>query len=147
MKFSFSLIFLFVLFAGGSHHFSVAAERTSPVFLTPADSLSPSSRRPFEGHFHCAETIAPGFEFLGPMNAYLKGPGIYGTWMSTRVSIDGKKAVVRFSNDIGSESQDIELVQVSDSILTYRARGGNAIRKAVGRKLVKVTDQMTFRLK
>ena len=46
-----------------------------------------------------------------------------------------------------SESQDIELVQVSDSILTYRARGGNAIRKAVGRKLVKVTDQMTFRLK
>ena len=93
------------------------------------------------------ELIAPGFEFLGPMHAYLKGPGIYGTWMSTRVSIDGKKAVVRFSNDIGSESQDIELVQVSDSTLTYRATGGNAIRKAVGRKLVKVTDQMTFRLK
>ena len=75
------------------------------------------------------------------------GQGAHWTLELNRVSIDGKKAVVRFSNDIGSESQDIELVQVSDSILTYRARGGNAIRKAVGRKLVKVTDQMTFRLK
>lgn len=113
--------------------------------------------RPFEGRFYCKETglniylnlyeetlEAPGFSFLGKMHGYMLG-GIYGTWMLTKHEIKDKKAILRFSNDIGSDEQDIEFTQTSDSTYTYRAIGGNAIRKAVGRKLVKVTGNMDFR--
>ncbi len=116
-----------------------------------------AAKRPFAGHFYCEETsthiflnlyeeslTAPGFSFLGKMHGYMNG-GIYGTWMLISHKIDGKKATLRFSNDIGSDSQNIEFTQTSDSTFTYRAVGGNAIRRAVGRKLVKVTDTMQFK--
>lgn len=119
------------------------------------DSLSAS--RPFAGHFYCAETdthiylnlyeetlTAPGFSFLEKMHGYMNG-GIYGTWMLISHKTNGKKATLRFSNDIGSDSQNIEFTQTSDSTFTYHAVGGNAIRRAVGRKLVKVTDSMLFK--
>ena len=122
----------------------------------PTDSLS---QRPFEGHFFCEETgvhlylnlyeptlTAPGFDFLGPLGGYMLGD-IYGTWMLTKHSIQGRKAKLRFSNDIGSDSQDIEWMQTSDSTYTYKAVGGNAIRRAEGRKLVKVTGEMVFKRK
>lgn len=112
--------------------------------------------RPFEGHFYCKETRlniylnlyeevleAPGFSFLGKMHGYMNG-GIYGTWMLVHHEIKGNKALLRFSNDIGSDSQNIEFVQTSDSTYTYHAYDGNAIRRAVGRKLVKVTGDMNF---
>lgn len=130
------------------------------TFLTILFSLIFSipifAQRPFEGHFFCKEvgvnmylnlyeeTIeAPGFSFLGKMHGYMCD-GIYGTWMITKCHIKGKKATIRFSNDIGSDSQDIEFIQQSDSTYTYHTIGGNAIRRAVGRKLVKVTGEMLF---
>lgn len=121
---------------------------------TPNDT---ATNRPFAGHFYCAETdthiylnlyeeslTAPGFSFLGKMHGYMNG-GIYGTWMLISHKTNGKKATLRFSNDIGSDSQNIEFTQTSDSTFTYHAVGGNAIRRAVGRKLVKVTDSMQFK--
>lgn len=122
------------------------------------NTLSAMAQRPFEGHFFCKETgvnlylnlyeetlEAPGFSFLGKMNGYMKD-GIYGTWMVIKSTIkNDNKAIVRFSNDIGSDSQDIELTINADSTYSYRAIGGNAIRRAVGRKLVKVTGEMTFK--
>lgn len=121
---------------------------------TPADT---AKLRPFAGHFYCEDTqthiylnlyeesiSVPGFSFLGKMNGYMSG-GIYGTWMLISHKINGTKATLRFSNDIGSDSQNIEFTQTSDSTFTYRAVGGNAIRRAVGRKLVKVTDTMSFK--
>uniref|UniRef100_UPI003FF00F76 hypothetical protein n=1 Tax=Alloprevotella sp. TaxID=1872471 RepID=UPI003FF00F76 len=114
------------------------------------------AQRPFEGHFYCKETgvnmylnlyeetlLAPGFSFLGKMHGYMKD-GIYGTWMITKFNIKDQKATIRFSNDIGSDSQDIEFTQKSDSLYTYHAVGANSIRRAVGRKLVKVTGDMVF---
>lgn len=114
------------------------------------------AQRPFEGHFYCKETgvnmylnlyeetlLAPGFSFLGKMHGYMKD-GIYGTWMITKFNIKDQKATIRFSNDIGSDSQDIEFTQKSDSLYTYHAVGVNSIRRAVGRKLVKVTGDMVF---
>ena len=114
------------------------------------------AQRPFEGHFYCKETgvnmylnlyeetlLAPGFSFLGKMHGYMKD-GIYGTRMITKFNIKDQKATIRFSNDIGSDSQDIEFTQKSDSLYTYHAVGGNSIRRAVGRKLVKVTGDMVF---
>lgn len=113
--------------------------------------------RPFAGHFFCKDTgthiylnlyeatlTAPGFSFLGQMNGYMNGD-IYGTWMLISHKVKGKKAMLRFSNDIGADSQNIEFTQTSDSTFTYRAVDGNAIRKAVGRKLVKVTPDMNFK--
>lgn len=111
---------------------------------------------PFKGRFFCKETginlylnlyednlTVPGFSFLGPMGGYMNGQ-IYGTWMLVSHEIKDKTALLRFSNDIGSDSQDIEFTQVSDSLFTYHATGGNAIRRAVGRNLVKVTGDMEF---
>lgn len=118
--------------------------------------LSTIAQRPFEGHFFCKETgvnmylnlyeetlTAPGFSFLGKMHGYMKD-GIYGTWMITKCNIKENKALIRFSNDIGSDSQDIEFTQTSDSTYTYHTVGGNAIKRAVGRRLVKVTGEMNF---
>lgn len=113
--------------------------------------------RPFSGHFYCKGTDvniylnlyernlkAPGFDFLGEVNGYMAGNGIYGTWLLTRYEVKGNKAMLRFSNDIGSDAQDVEFVQINDSTYTYKALKGNALRKAVGRKLVKVVGDMTF---
>lgn len=122
-----------------------------------AQSHKPTTEdHPFAGHFFCKDTgthiylnlyeatlTAPGFSFLGQMNGYMNGD-IYGTWMLISHKVKGKKALLRFSNDIGADSQNIEFTQTSDSTFTYRAVDGNAIRKAVGRKLVKVTPDMTF---
>ena len=128
------------------------------LLITLVAHVSLMAQRTFEGHFFCKDTgvnlylnlyeeslTAPGFEFLGPMHGYMKD-GIYGTWMVTKFTIkDDKKAIIRFSNDIGSDSQDIEFTQNADSTYTYHTTGGNSIRRAVGRKLVKVTGEMTFK--
>lgn len=126
------------------------------IVVFACSSIMLLAQRPFEGHFYCKETgvnmylnlyeetlLAPGFSFLGKMHGYMKD-GIYGTWMITKFNIKDQKATIRFSNDIGSDSQDIEFAQKSDSLYTYHAVGGNSIRRAVGRKLVKVTGDMVF---
>lgn len=126
------------------------------IVVFACSSIMLLAQRPFEGHFYCKETgvnmylnlyeetlLAPGFSFLGKMHGYMKD-GIYGTWMITKFNIKDQKATIRFSNDIGSDSQDIEFIQKSDSLYTYHAVGANSIRRAVGRKLVKVTGDMVF---
>lgn len=121
------------------------------------DSSVVAVQRPFEGHFFSKELgvhlhlnlyeenlFVPGSEFLGNVRGYMH-QGIYGTWMLIKHEIKGNKALLRFSNDIGSDSQNIEFEQVSDSVYHLRTVNGNALRKAVGRKLVKVPDEMDFR--
>lgn len=118
-----------------------------------------SFQQPFKGHFFCKETgvnmylnlyeediEVPGFSFLGKMHGYMRD-GIYGTWMIVQSEAKDKEALIRFSNDIGSDSQDIEFTQQNDSIFIYQTKGGNAIRKAVGRKLEKVPGRMVFKRK
>lgn len=120
-------------------------------------TTSVMAQRPFEGHFYSKdlgvnlylnlyeETLeAPGFSFLGKMHGYMRD-GIYGTWMITKCSIKKNTATIRFSNDIGSDSQDIEFKLLPDSTYSYHTVGGNAIRRAEGRKLVKVADDMVFK--
>lgn len=126
------------------------------LFLALTSCICTLAQRPFEGHFFSKELgvnlyinlyeetlTAPGFSFLGKMHGYMKD-GIYGTWMITKCHIDGNCAKIRFSNDIGSDTQDVELKIKDDDTYTYHAIGGNAVRKAVGRKLVKVSGDMTF---
>ena len=135
---------------------AILALLAAPV-LSAQTVAGADGQRPFEGHYYCSETgvhlylnlyeailTVPGSEFLGPMHGYMQG-GIYGTWMITARKVEGAVARLRFANDIGSDTQSVDFRQVSDSVFTYQAVGGNAIRKAVGTKLVRVTGSMKFR--
>ena len=89
----------------------------------------------------------PGYEFLGKMNGYLKGDAsqyLYGTWMLIDYKIQGNQAELRFTNDIGSDSQTILFTHKADNIYIYSTKNGNNVSKAVGRKLVKIADEMVF---
>lgn len=129
---------------------------TSSFAQVSNNSSEKSSLQPFSGHFFCKETGVnmylnlyeetieiPKLSFLGKMYGYMQD-GIYGTWMIVKKEIKDNQAIIRFSNDIGSDSQDIVFTQINDSVFHYRTKGGNAIRRAEGKKLVKVTDEMTF---
>ncbi len=120
-------------------------------------SLPICAQRPFEGHFVCKDVgvslhlnlyeenmDVPNFSFLGKTHGYMDGKGLYGTWILTRCSVKKNTATLRFSNDIGSDSQDVSLTLNADSTYSFHAINGNALRKAEGRKLVKITGDMTF---
>lgn len=125
------------------------------LFLLPFASSGQTEKKFFKGEFRNQEhrislhldlyemsLEAPDLSFLGRLNGYMKGQGVYGTWLITQHAIKGKTAIIRMSNDTGSDSQTIELRQLSDSTLSYQAVEGNNIRKAVGRKLVKIVSEM-----
>lgn len=120
----------------------------------------------FSGEFECKETgfrlhlnldaediLIPGMSFLGPTNGYLDGVTnnhVYGVWMLLKFdfSNDGKKVRLRFSNDIGSDSQDVDLTLLDDDSIKYEAIGTNTIRKVEGgKKLVKTPSVMVLKRK
>lgn len=114
--------------------------------------------KPFKGRFVCdANKItmqldlyetsleAPGLSFLGKVNGYMHGAGVYGVWLLTGFSVKDGTATLRMSNDTGSDSQTIEFKMQTDSLFHYKAVGGNAVKKAQGRRLVKIEPEMDFR--
>ena len=87
----------------------------------------------------------PNMDMFGPMNGYLGG-NIYGVWTVTSFKIhDEQTATLRVSNDLGSETQKITLTQQSDSIYTLRFDGSNVVKRAVGRKLVKIPSELRMK--
>lgn len=88
--------------------------------------------------------IVPGMDFLDPVYAYMDGR-IYGKWMLVKKEVKKGKAILRFTNEIGSDSQDIELTQTADGNYFYRTLGGNNVKKVVGRRLVKIDDSMPMK--
>lgn len=93
------------------------------------------------------ETIeVPGMEMFGPLNGYMKGKDLYCTWyVSTIRECDTKKAVIHVSNDLGSETQPIELTWENDSIMNVRELEGAVLKKVVGKKLVKLPTTFKFK--
>ena len=93
------------------------------------------------------ETIkVPGMEMFGPQNGYLGG-NIYGVWTVTSFKIqDDKTATLKLSNDLGSETQKVTLTQQSDSIYVLHFDGTNVVKRAVGRKLVKIPSEFKMKL-
>lgn len=79
----------------------------------------------------------PGMEAFGPMHGYLGG-NIYGVWAITSFRINNKKAILRLSNDLGSETQEVELTQTTDSTYQLKLVGTTVIKRAEGRKLYKI---------
>lgn len=125
-----------------------------PQILAGQDNKRP----PFKGIFenfenravihldlYNATLTAPGLDFLGKLNGYMNGRGIYGIWLLTDYKIEGKVATLRFSNDTGADSQTILFTQENDSIFQYKAINGNSIKRASGKKLVKIASEMTFK--
>ena len=90
----------------------------------------------------------PGMEMFGPMTGYMNGKGIYGVWMITSFKIESEReAILRLSNDQGSETQSVRLTTLSDSTYQAELQGGVVMKKVEGKKLVKLPSRLTFVVK
>ena len=85
----------------------------------------------------------PGYEFLGQTHGFFLG-NIYGCWLLTTFSIEKGKAVLRFSNDLGADTQNTEITLQNDSILLMKLTGNNHVRKVEKKKLVKIPTTLQF---
>lgn len=85
----------------------------------------------------------PGFSMLGPTNGYMNG-NIYGTWIVTSFKIKNGAAVIRLSNDFGSDTQEIEFTQVKADTFSLKMQGPLVMRKVEKRKLVKIPLKYIF---
>ena len=89
----------------------------------------------------------PGMEMFGPMNGYLGG-NIYGVWSITSFKIDSDKNVsLRVSNDLGSETQAIQITQQNDSVWRMEFTGHNVIKRVNGKKLVRIPSVFLMKKK
>ena len=86
----------------------------------------------------------PGMDMFGPMNGYLNG-NVYGVWMITSAKVQNDKtAILRLSNDLGSETQEVRLTVKNDSTYIFEQQNGTAIKKVVNKKLVKIPQKLVF---
>jgi len=89
----------------------------------------------------------PGLEAFGPMNGYMDG-NIYGVWYVVGFDIkDDRNATVTIANDLGSEDQKLSLTQTSDSTYQLKFLGYNAVKRAQGKKLVKIPSELKMVIK
>lgn len=90
----------------------------------------------------------PGMDMFGPMNGYIAGKGVWGTWMITSFTIDSdNQATLRLSNDQGSETQKVRLTQQSDSTYMMELQGGVVVKKVVNKKLEKLPAKILLNVK
>ena len=88
----------------------------------------------------------PTLEAFGPMNGYLDG-NIYGVWYVVGFDIkDDKHATVTIANDLGSEDQKLTLTQTSDSTYQLKFLGYYAVKRAQGKKLVKIPSELMMKV-
>ena len=86
----------------------------------------------------------PSMEMFGPMYGYMNG-NIYGIWCATSAKvIDDRHAVIRFSNDLGSETQEVHLTIRDDSTYLFKQVNGVSMKKVVKKKLVKLPQTLIF---
>lgn len=92
------------------------------------------------------ETVnVPSMDMFGPMNGYIAG-SLCNVWSLTSFKIkDDKTATLRFSNDLGSETQDCILTHENDSTYRLDLKGGVHLRKVVDRKYVKMPPTINFK--
>lgn len=87
----------------------------------------------------------PGMEMFGPMHGYLNG-NVYGIWTITSSKIiNENSALIRLSNDQGSETQEVKLTKNDDQYI-FEQVDGVSIKKVVGRKLVKIPKKLIFKI-
>ena len=87
----------------------------------------------------------PTMEDFGPMNGYLNGE-VYGVWTVTSFRVkDDKSAILNLSNDLGSETQETLLTQLSDSTWSLKLIGHTVVKRVEGKRLVKISPELTMR--
>lgn len=87
----------------------------------------------------------PGMEMFGPMHGYLNG-NVYGIWTITSSKIINENtALIRLSNDQGSETQEVKLTKNENEYI-FEQVNGVSIKKVVGRKLVKIPKKLIFKI-
>lgn len=87
----------------------------------------------------------PGMEMFGPMHGYLSG-NVYGIWTITSAKIiNENNALIRLSNDQGSETQEVKLTKSNDQYI-FEQVDGISIKRVEGRKLVKIPKKLIFKL-
>jgi len=86
---------------------------------------------------------APNYSFLGKMHGYMTGR-LYDAWFITDCKVEGNKAAVRFSNDLGADEQDILFSFDKQGRLLYEVQGANNVRRVENRKWVKLPAKMVF---
>jgi hypothetical protein len=86
----------------------------------------------------------PGMEMFGSQFGYMNG-NIYGTWIVTSCKIENEKtASAHFSNDAGSETQNVLFTIQPDGTYIMQNTNRSVLKKVVGRKLVKLPDTIVF---
>mgnify|MGYP006916024693 CR=1 FL=1 len=86
----------------------------------------------------------PRYEFLGKMNGYLRG-GMSETWFLVAFKQQGHNSwLMRFSNESGTDTQELMLYLTPTNTLRYKARGPKLLRRAVRGKWVYLPEEMTF---
>ena len=82
------------------------------------------------------------------VNLKFTNGNIYGVWYVTGFDIkDDKNVTIKVANDLGSENQKISLTQTSDSTWTMKFEGQQVVKRAVGKKLVKIPRELVMKKK
>ncbi len=133
-------------------------KRNLMFFILCVCSLIAMGQQTFKASLSCKEenlhlTIdlyeesinVPGMEMFGPMHGYLNG-NVYGIWTITSSKIINENtALIRLSNDQGSETQEVKLTKNEDQYI-FEQIDGVCIKKVVGRKLVKIPKKLIFKV-
>lgn len=125
----------------------------SCILLTCASTLAAQS--PWKMRLSCPQEkinlnidlyeesiTVPTMEDFGPMNGYMNG-NVYGVWMVTSFDIKSNcTATINLSNDLGSETQEAQLTQLTDSTWSLKFTGRNVVKRVSGKKLVKIPSEL-----
>lgn len=93
-----------------------------------------------------SETVkVPGLDMLGGTNGYMSGGLVFGTWFVTDFKKKSNSATLRFTNDFGADTQEVEITHQKADTFNVVLRPPVVMRKAVKNKLVKIgVTKFTF---
>ena len=92
--------------------------------------------------------IMTHIQYIFMISIFLFMGGIYGVWYVVGFDIKSdKQAVITIANELGSEDQKLTLTQNSDSTYQLKFLGYNAVKRAQGKKLVKIPSELKMEKK
>lgn len=138
---------------------AISTQLANSPLIAQQDTSAECCSEPFKGLFMATDlriqlrldlynesVEVPGLEVFGPMNGYISGNDLYCTWyVSSIKKVDENKAIIHFSNELGSETQAVELTIKADSLVQFKQIDGSVLKKVVGKKLAKLPSEFTFK--
>ena len=71
---------------------------------------------------------------------------LYGVWLIVTHKVQANKATLRFVNDIGADTQEVEFTINSDGTYSYKAIGKNFIKKGYWKTLREYSSSIKIRI-